>query len=62
MKIDCISCEREINLNHEVFNDYKGAVKCFSCSAMMEIRTTEGNLEAVDLLTISPDTSKRAVA
>jgi hypothetical protein len=47
----------EINLHHEVFNDYEGSVKCFSCSAMMEIRTTKGNLVGVDLLSILPDTS-----
>lgn len=61
MEINCISCEHEINLNHEVFNDYEGSVKCFSCSAMMEIRTTKGNLEAVDLLSILPDTSKEVI-
>jgi hypothetical protein len=60
MKIRCISCEREINLNHEVFYDYRGSVKCFSCSAMMEIRTTNGNLEAVYLLSILPDNSTDA--
>ena len=57
MEISCISCGRGISLDHEVFNDYEGSVKCFSCSAMMDIKTTKGNLETADLLSLLPDTS-----
>lgn len=54
MKIQCVICGREINLNHDVFENYMGSVKCFCCSAMMEICTRQGALEAVNLSHVSP--------
>jgi hypothetical protein len=50
MKITCISCGYEINLDHRVFDDYTGPVKCYSCSAMMEITTAQGLLRSSVLL------------
>jgi DNA-directed RNA polymerase subunit N (RpoN/RPB10) len=44
MQIKCISCGREINLDHEVFENYAGPIKCFCCSAMMEVKTAQGAL------------------
>jgi len=32
MKVKCISCGHELNLDHWVFDDYAEPVKCFSCS------------------------------
>jgi hypothetical protein len=55
MKINCISCGREINLDHGVFKDYGGSVKCFFCSSMMEVKTTEAVIEAVNLMRVLPD-------
>jgi hypothetical protein len=49
MRFQCISCEREMNLDHEVFNDYRGPVKCFFCSAMMEMKSIQGVLLFVNL-------------
>ena len=42
MKVDCITCGYEINLDHKVFDDYSGPIKCFSCGAMMEVKTEQG--------------------
>ena len=42
MKVDCIACGYEINLDHKVFDDYSGPIKCFSCGAMMEVKTEQG--------------------
>jgi hypothetical protein len=50
MKIMCISCGREVNLDHAVFEDYEGPVKCFSCSAMMEMRTVRGCVDSISPL------------
>ena len=50
MKIECISCGRDVNLDHRVFENYEGPVKCFSCSAMMEMRTTRGFVDSISLL------------
>ena len=50
MKVDCILCGHEVSLNHHVFYDYEGSVKCFCCGAMMDITTSEGVLHSVTLL------------
>lgn len=54
MRIDCISCGYEINLDHRVFDDYTGPVKCYCCSAMMEIKTAQGLLCSAVLLRAYP--------
>lgn len=50
VKMQCLSCEREINLDHSVFDDYRGSVKCFSCKAMMYVQTEKGALDSATLL------------
>lgn len=42
MKVDCLTCGYEINLDHKIFDDYWGPIKCFSCGAMMEVKTEQG--------------------
>ena len=42
MRVDCFSCGYEINLDHKVFDDYSGPIKCFSCGAMMEMKSEQG--------------------
>lgn len=53
MKVNCTSCGREINLEHKVFHDYVGPVKCFSCGAMMEVKVTDGFLYSINPLGIA---------
>jgi len=55
MKINCISCGRDINLDHDVFNDYQGSIKCFSCDAMMEIKARGGVLDSINLSRTPPE-------
>jgi hypothetical protein len=50
MKIKCISCGRDVNLDHSVFEDYEGPVKCFSCSTMMEMKTMKGLVDSLSSL------------
>jgi hypothetical protein len=50
MKIKCISCGRDVNLDHTLFEDYDGPVKCFSCSTMMEMRTIRGFVDFISPL------------
>jgi len=57
MRIYCVSCGHEINLNHDLFDDYEGPVKCFVCSTMMEIIAKEGVINSIDLLNILPHSS-----
>jgi uncharacterized Zn finger protein len=50
MKLTCIACGREVNLDHEVFQNYEGPVKCFFCGTMMEVKTTQGIADHVAFL------------
>lgn len=52
MRVECIFCGHELNLDHRVFEDYSGPVKCFSCSAMMEIRCTRGGVHLISALAV----------
>ncbi len=47
MKFECVSCGHEVNLDHWIFDDHEGPVKCFSCSRMMEVKTAKGMVESV---------------
>jgi len=50
MEIKCVSCGRDVNLDHRVFEDYEGPVKCFSCSTMMEMKTVTGIVDSISSL------------
>ena len=52
MRVKCISCGNELNLDHGIFEDYSGPVKCFSCSAMMEVKSTGGEIYAINPLAV----------
>lgn len=47
MNMTCIACRRNVNLDHVVFENYEGPVKCFSCGIMMEVKTVGGVLGSV---------------
>jgi len=53
MDIECLTCGRGINLDHVVFENYFGPVKCFSCSSMMEVKIRERVLHEASLLTLN---------
>lgn len=53
MKIKRVSCGHELNLDHWVFDDYEGPVKCFSCGKMMEVNTVKGIAYSINLPLIS---------
>jgi hypothetical protein len=52
MKVKCISCGHEVNLDHWVFDNYEGPVKCFSCSRMMEVKSAEGIVYSINPLSV----------
>ena len=52
MRVKCISCGNELNLDHWVFEEYSGPVKCFSCSAMMELNSTAGEVHSINPLAV----------
>ena len=49
MKINCISCGHNVNLG-DVYDDYEGPVKCFACSALLGIKTEEGQIKTIKIL------------
>ena len=52
MRVKCISCGNELNLDHWVFEDYSRPVKCFSCAAMMEVKSTGGEIYSINSLAV----------
>jgi len=57
MEIQCVTCGRRINLDHVVFENYFGPVKCFSCSSMMEVKIREKVLHGAILLPLKDHSS-----
>jgi DNA-directed RNA polymerase subunit N (RpoN/RPB10) len=53
MKINCLSCGHKVDLD-DVYDDYQGLIRCLTCTAMLEIKTEEGQLRSVQWITASP--------
>jgi hypothetical protein len=51
MKINCLSCGHSIYLD-DAYDDFEGPVKCYVCSALLEIKTVEGQLKAIRIMTM----------
>ncbi|MGD9320688.1 MAG: hypothetical protein PVH99_12010 [Desulfobacteraceae bacterium] len=49
MRIDCNLCGYELNLDHKVFQNYEGPVKCFSCGNVMHIKASRGIIDSSEL-------------
>jgi len=60
MKINCLSCGHKVDLD-DAYDDYEGAVKCFACGAILNIKTQEGRLKSVSLATAVPRRSLERV-
>jgi hypothetical protein len=51
MKVNCLACGHSVDLDDD-YGDYTGLVKCFVCSALLEIRTEEGRVKSVRFVKI----------
>ena len=49
MKVNCLSCGHNVDLDEAYAENYEGAVKCFGCDAMLAIKTEQGSLRVVQL-------------
>ena len=59
MKIKCLSCGLQNNLDHKVY-DFKGSVKCLHCRTVMEIQTAHGVLIWVNPFSVvAPEYAER---
>lgn len=60
MKINCLACGHTVVLD-DAYDNYEGQVKCFTCGAMLEIKTEEGNLKRVHFMRMVPRPSTEEV-
>jgi hypothetical protein len=44
MKIRCLSCSQEMNMDHQAFSNFRGSIKCVGCRGVMELQTIGGVL------------------
>jgi hypothetical protein len=49
MKVNCLSCGHNVDLDEAYAENYEGAVKCYGCNAMLAIKTEQGSLRIVQL-------------
>ncbi|MFZ0889051.1 MAG: hypothetical protein WA005_11405 [Candidatus Binataceae bacterium] len=49
MKINCLSCGHNIDLDEAYADHYEGQIKCFGCNASLEIRTEQSAVRGVRL-------------
>lgn len=53
MKVNCLNCGHKVDLD-EAYDNYEGPVKCFACSALLEIKAEEGSVKSVKFVKIAP--------
>jgi hypothetical protein len=44
MKIRCLLCGQEMNMDHQAFSNFRGSLECLNCTGVMEIQTMGGVL------------------
>ena len=49
MKVNCLSCGHNVDLDGAYEEHYEGAIKCYGCDATLEIKTEAGSVRAVHL-------------
>lgn len=52
MKINCVSCGHKVDLD-DAYDDYDGQVKCFACGTLLQIRTEDGSIKSVVIVSTS---------
>jgi len=60
MKINCLSCGHTVDLD-DIYEDYEGRIKCFTCGAVLKIRTEEGKLRCVEFEKAAPQPTTEEV-
>jgi len=48
MKINCLSCGHTVDLD-DAYSDYEGQVKCYTCSALLEVKLSDSLIKSVKL-------------
>ncbi|MGO9058173.1 MAG: hypothetical protein ACLQU2_12445 [Candidatus Binataceae bacterium] len=50
MKLNCVSCGHNLDLEHETYGDYHGEVKCYACGGMLQIEIEHEHVKSVKLM------------
>jgi len=61
MKINCLSCGHTIDLD-EIYSDYEGQIKCFTCGAILEVKLSDSLIVAVRIFRETGSGNKEAIA
>ncbi len=48
MKLNCVSCGHNVNLD-DAYDDYCGDIKCFVCGSMLEVVIEHEHIKSVKL-------------
>jgi len=57
MKVNCLSCGHAVDLRNS-YDDYQGQIKCFTCGALLAIRTEGGEIRSVENASAKPPSSE----
>ena len=49
MKINCLGCGHTIDLDDN-YSDYDGQVKCYTCSALLELKLVDSLVKSVKFI------------
>jgi DNA-directed RNA polymerase subunit RPC12/RpoP len=52
IKINCLSCGHTLDLD-ETYSDYEGQVKCYACSALLEVKLVESLIKSVKFIMLT---------
>jgi hypothetical protein len=59
MKINCLTCGHNIDLDDAYSENYEGAIKCYGCGATLEIKTERNAIRVVHLPIFRPRKEQR---
>lgn len=54
MKINCISCGHNVDIDDDAYETYTGQIKCFACGAILTVSIEEGHVKAVNFVEAAP--------
>ena len=57
MKVNCLCCGHNVDLDEEAYADYEGQIKCFACGAILAVKTEGGKLNSVKFVKHVPHPS-----
>lgn len=56
MKINCLGCGYKIDLDDD-YSDYDGQVKCYACSAILELKLVDSLVKSVKFIKMTDNTT-----